>query len=75
MDIFEYLKSNGGVARAAHLFDAGYSRRDIRRLAERGAAQPRRGVYAVQGCDEILAAAIQHNGFGDVGYPAARRSP
>jgi very-short-patch-repair endonuclease len=62
MDIFEYLKRNGGVARTAHLLDAGYSRRDIRRLAERGAAQPRRGVYTVQGCDESLAAAIQHNG-------------
>ncbi|MFN3925566.1 MAG: type IV toxin-antitoxin system AbiEi family antitoxin domain-containing protein, partial [Pseudarthrobacter sp.] len=61
MDILEHLKQAGGVARTAQLLDAGYSRRDIARLTERGAYQPKRGVFLAPGCTQELAAAIHHN--------------
>lgn len=61
MDIFEHLKQAGGVARTAQLLDAGYSRRDIARLTQRGAHQPKRGVFLAPGCNKELAAAIHHN--------------
>ena len=62
MDIYEHLVQAGGVARTAQLLSAGYSRRDIRRLTELGATQPRRGVFLAPGCDGDLAAAVHHNG-------------
>lgn len=62
MDIFDYLKQAGGAARTAQLLGSGYSRRDIGRLTDLGATQPRRGVFLVPGCDPDLAAAIRHNG-------------
>lgn len=62
MDILEYLQNAGGVARSAQLLDAGFSRRDLLRLRESGANQPRRGVFVLPGCDEDYQAAIRHNG-------------
>ena len=62
MDIFEHLKQAGGIARTAQLLSAGYSRRDIGHLTDRGATQPRRGIFLAPDCDVDLAAAIQHNG-------------
>ncbi|MBT2533080.1 DUF559 domain-containing protein [Arthrobacter sp. ISL-48] len=62
MEILDYLEHTGGVARSAQLLNAGYSRRDLGRLAGLGATQPRRGVFVLPGCDEGLAAAIRHNG-------------
>jgi very-short-patch-repair endonuclease len=62
MDIFEHLKQAGGVARTAQLLSAGYSRRDIARLGDRGVTQPRRGIFLAPGCDPDLADAIRHNG-------------
>jgi hypothetical protein len=62
MEILDYLKRVGGVARSAQLLDAGFSRRDLLRLNELGATQPRHGVFALPDCDEALHAAIRHNG-------------
>ena len=62
MDILEHLKQAGGIARTAQLLDAGYSRRDIARLTERGAYQPKRGVFLAPGCSKDLVAAIHWNG-------------
>jgi very-short-patch-repair endonuclease len=62
VDILEYLQKAGGVARSAQLLHAGFSRRDLLRLRESGASQPRRGVFALPGCDEDYQAAIRHNG-------------
>lgn len=62
MDILEHLKQAGGIARTAQLLNAGYSRRDIARLTERGVHQPKRGVFLAPGCDKDLAAAIHRNG-------------
>ncbi len=61
MDILEHLKQAGGVARTAQLLDAGYSRRDIARLTQRGAHQPKRGVFLAPNCNKELAAASHHN--------------
>jgi very-short-patch-repair endonuclease len=61
MEILDYLKRAGGVARSAQLLEAGFSRRDLLRLKESGATQPRRGVFALPDCDEALHAAIRHN--------------
>jgi very-short-patch-repair endonuclease len=61
MDIFEHLKQAGGVARTAQLLEAGFSKRHIAQLADRGAVQPRRGIFLVPGCGKDLAAAIQLN--------------
>ena len=72
MDIFEHLVRAGGVARTAQLLSAGYSRRDIRRLTELGATQPRRGVFLAPGGDRDLAAAIHHNGRLTCASAAAR---
>lgn len=62
MDIVEYLANAGGAARTAQLISAGYSRREIRRLAARGVGQPRRGVFLAPDCNPDFAAAIRHNG-------------
>lgn len=62
MDILEYLQKAGGVARSAQLLHAGFSRRDLLRLRESGASQPRRGVFVLPGGDEDYQAAIRHNG-------------
>ncbi|NUP59617.1 MAG: DUF559 domain-containing protein [Pseudarthrobacter sp.] len=62
MDIFDYLKQAGGVARSAQLLDAGFPRRELMRLQECGAAQPRRGVFVLPGCDEGILAAVLNNG-------------
>ena len=62
MDILEYLQKAGGVARSAQLLHAGFSRRDLLRLRESEASQPRRGVFVLPGCDEDYQAAIRHNG-------------
>lgn len=62
MNIFEHLKQAGGVARTAQLLKAGYSRRDIGQLTDRGATQPRRGIFLAPDWDLDLAAAIQHGG-------------
>lgn len=62
MDILDYLRKSGGVARSAQLLSAGYSRRDLARLKEAGVSQPRRGVFTLPGCDQGLLAAVRHNG-------------
>jgi very-short-patch-repair endonuclease len=62
MEILDYLKRAGGVARSAQLLDGGFSRRDLLRLKEFGVTQPRRGVFALPDCDPSLRAAIRHNG-------------
>ena len=62
MDILEYLQKTGGVARSAQLLHAGFSRRDLLRLRESGANQPRRGIFVLPGCDEDYQSAIRHNG-------------
>ncbi|TQJ35451.1 DUF559 domain-containing protein [Arthrobacter sp. SLBN-122] len=62
MEILEYLHKAGGVARSAQLLDAGFSRRDLLRLKEVGATQPKRGLFVLPGCDEDFRAAIEHNG-------------
>ena len=72
MDIFEHLVQAGGVARTAQLLSAGYSRRDVGRLTELGATQPRRGVFLAPGCDGDLAAAVHHNGRLTCASAAAR---
>ncbi|RAX44786.1 hypothetical protein DQ354_13350 [Arthrobacter sp. AQ5-06] len=61
MDIYEHLNRTGGVARTAQLLSAGYSRRDIAHLTERGVTQPRRGIFLAPDCDQDLAAAVRHN--------------
>jgi very-short-patch-repair endonuclease len=62
MDIFDYLKQAGGVARTSQLRNAGFSKREIAKLLDHGAMQPRRGIFLAPGCNKELAAAIQHNG-------------
>jgi hypothetical protein len=62
MEILDYLKRAGGVARSAQLLDGGFSRRDLLRLKDFGVTQPRRGVFALPDCDPSLHAAIRHNG-------------
>lgn len=61
MDILEYLQRVGGVARSAQLLDAGFPRRDLLRLRESGATQPRRGIFVLPGCNEDFSAAVLHN--------------
>lgn len=61
MDIYEFLKRTGGVARTAQLLSAGYSRREIAQLTDRGASQPRRGILLAPDCDQDLAKAVHHN--------------
>lgn len=72
MDIFDYLKQAGGVARSAQLLNAGFPRRELLRLHELGAAQPKRGVFALPGCDEGLLAAVLNNGKLSCASAAAR---
>ncbi|MCT9624784.1 type IV toxin-antitoxin system AbiEi family antitoxin domain-containing protein [Pseudarthrobacter equi] len=62
MDILEYLRQSGGVARSGQLRDAGFPRRDLQRLTGLGANQPRRGVFVLPGCDQALPAAVLNNG-------------
>lgn len=58
MDPITYLSQLGGVARTGQLLAAGYSRRDVARLAAR-ARQPRRGIFALPDCrPEFLAAVL-----------------
>lgn len=61
IDIYEFLKRTGGVARTAQLLSARYSRTDIERLTARGVTQPRRGIFLTPDCDQDLAAAVRHN--------------
>lgn len=61
MDPLAYLAQLGGVARTGQFLSAGYSRRDIARLAL-VARQPRRGVFALPDCRPEFLAALQHNG-------------
>lgn len=62
MDILDYVKQAGGIARSAQLLDAGFSRRDLLRLREMGAAQPRRGIFVLPQCDAGFAAAVLNSG-------------
>jgi very-short-patch-repair endonuclease len=62
MDIVDYLRQAGGVARSAQLLRAGFPRRELLRLQAFGAVQPRRGVFALPGCDQALLAAVLYNG-------------
>ncbi|WP_432396614.1 DUF559 domain-containing protein [Pseudarthrobacter sp. L19] len=58
MDPLTYLSQLGGVARTGKLLAAGYSRRDVARLAAR-VQQPRRGIFALPECrPEFLAAVL-----------------
>jgi len=50
MDIIEYLRSCGGVARSGQLLDAGFGRRELLRLTGLGATQPRRGIFVLPEC-------------------------
>lgn len=60
MEPLAYLAQLGGVARTGQLRSAGYSRREIARLALI-ARQPRRGVFALPDCRPEFLAALQHN--------------
>lgn len=60
MDPLAYLAQLGGVARTGQFLSAGYSRRDVARLA-RVAGQPRRGLFALPNCRPEFLAALQHN--------------
>lgn len=62
MDIIDYLKQAGGVARSAQLLNAGFPRRELLRLQESGASQPRRGVFVLPECDEGILGAVLNNG-------------
>lgn len=62
MDIIDYLKQAGGVARSAQLLNAGFPRRELLRLQEYGASQPRRGVFVLPECDEGILGAVLNNG-------------
>jgi len=62
MDILEYLHTRGGVARSSQLLDAGFRRRELLRLTELGATQPRRGIFVLPECDNGLLAAVLNNG-------------
>ncbi|BAS07547.1 hypothetical protein AHiyo4_09690 [Arthrobacter sp. Hiyo4] len=61
MDIYEFLKRTGGVARTAQLLSAGYSRTDIEHLTARGVTQPRRGILVLPAANADFVAAIRHN--------------
>ncbi|KUM37005.1 type IV toxin-antitoxin system AbiEi family antitoxin domain-containing protein [Arthrobacter sp. EPSL27] len=61
MDIADYLRHVGGVARTGQLLAAGYSRTDLSHLVASGVRQPRRGVFAVPGCRPEFEAAILCN--------------
>ena len=63
MDILEYLRQWGGLARSGQLRDAGFPRRDLHRLTELGANQPRRGIFVLPECDKGLLAAVLNNGW------------
>lgn len=60
MDPLVYLTQLGGIARTGQFLSAGYSRRDVARLAL-VARQPRRGVFALPDCKPEFLAALQHN--------------
>ncbi|HET8880185.1 MAG TPA: DUF559 domain-containing protein [Arthrobacter sp.] len=60
MDPHTYLSQLGGVARTGQLLAAGYTRRDIGRLAS-ATHQPRRGIFVLPGCRPEFLAAVQHN--------------
>ncbi|NUU31297.1 DUF559 domain-containing protein [Arthrobacter sp. C9C5] len=60
MDPQAYLAQLGGIARTGQFLSAGYSRRDVARLA-RVARQPRRGVFALPDCRPEFLAALHHN--------------
>ncbi|MFC9772101.1 MULTISPECIES: hypothetical protein [unclassified Pseudarthrobacter] len=62
-DIHQYLRKSGGVARSGQLRDAGFPRRDLSRLAELGATQPRRGIFVLPEHDKGLLAAVLNNGL------------
>lgn len=72
MDILEHLNKAGGVARTAQLLSAGFSRRDIGRLSDRGVTQPRRGIFLAPDCDRDIATAIRHNAKLTCASAAAR---
>ena len=58
MDPLTYLSQLGGVARTGQLLAAGYSRRDVARLAA-VVRKPRRGIFALPDCrPEFLAAVL-----------------
>lgn len=60
MDPLTHLAQLGGVARTGQLLAAGYTKRDIARLAS-AARQPRRGVFVLPDCTPVFLAAVQHN--------------
>ncbi|HSU47163.1 MAG TPA: hypothetical protein VLJ40_09640, partial [Arthrobacter sp.] len=62
MDIFDYPKQAGGIARSSQLIQAGFPRRDLLRLRDTGVSQPRRRVFVLPDCEEGLRAAVLNNG-------------
>jgi hypothetical protein len=62
VDIFDYPKQAGGIARSSQLIQAGFHRRDLLRLRDTGVSQPRRGVFVLPDCEEGLRAAVLNNG-------------
>lgn len=62
MDIHQYLRKSGGVARSGQLRDAGFPLRDLSRLTALGATQPRRGIFVLPEYDKGLLAAVLNNG-------------
>ena len=62
MDIHQYLRKSGGVARSGQLRDAGFLLRDLSRLTALGATQPRRGIFVLPEYDKGLLAAVLNNG-------------
>ncbi|MBL0704172.1 endonuclease domain-containing protein [Sinomonas cellulolyticus] len=60
MNPLDILQSFGGVARTSALLDAGISRRELRRFPS-SVRQPKRGVYAAEGCHPGYFKAIMAN--------------
>lgn len=60
MDPLAYLAQLGGIARTGQFLSAGYTKRDVARLAV-VVRQPRRGIFVLPDCKPEFLAALQHN--------------
>jgi very-short-patch-repair endonuclease len=62
MDLVQFVRTRGGVARTAQLRQAGFSKADFSRALQDGRLNLlRRGVYAVDKPDRAILAAVQAN--------------
>jgi very-short-patch-repair endonuclease len=69
MDVLNYLRSLGGVARTATLLRAGATKREIAELANLG-SRPARGIIALPECNRDYLFALLHNGLLTCGSAA-----